>query len=172
MIKPKTKEETIENTLSNVQATLAQFDKHMPYNGDYNLSILKGHLLVQERLWNILKRRLPNHDVLADKKIQLEFYTLMLFVKALVPNDEVELNNAAWIWKAVTELNTLRNKIAHNLEYSGLRDKMQDVSSLVPEQLSDELDIVQNFYSACAQMCSALTTLEVPIDWSRVEFEK
>ena len=77
MIKPKTKEETIENTLSNVQATLAQFDKHMPYNGDYNLSILKGHLLVQERLWNILKRRLPNHDVLADKKIQLEFYTLI-----------------------------------------------------------------------------------------------
>jgi len=171
MIKTKTEEKTIENTFSHFEEMLEQFDKHMPYDGDYNLSILKGHLLVQERLWGILKRRLPNHDVLANSTKPIEFYTLMLFAQALVQHEDAEINNAAWIWKAVTGLNSLRNKIAHNLEYSGLLDKMQDVSSLVPEQLSNDQDIVQKFYYACAQMCTALTSLEVPIDWTEVEIE-
>ena len=153
------------------QETAEQFYRHMPVSGDSSLAILKAHLLVQERLWSILRNRLPKPSILEGKNKEIEFSKILLFVQALIPDDELELQNASWVWDAVTSLNTLRNKIGHKLDYTGISDSLMHIIALTPEKLS-EGDDLQKFYYSCAQICSTLTAISEKVDWSSVDFEK
>lgn len=86
-----------------------EFLTHLPVTAsDKTLMTLKGHLLVEQALRTYISRRVPHPNRLKDK--QIPFANLIDFASSLEDNKNME-----WIWEALRILNTLRNKLAHNL---------------------------------------------------------
>lgn len=84
---------------------------------------LKGHLLLEVELNDVLEFHLKNPDALADAR--LTFHQKLCLTRALLPKGLAE----KWIWNAAHLLNKLRNKLVHNLE-------PEDVDELVVRFLS------------------------------------
>lgn len=40
--------------------------RHLPVGGDFTLTILKGHLLIEEQVWLLIKNRVPSPRALED----------------------------------------------------------------------------------------------------------
>ncbi|OGQ97877.1 MAG: hypothetical protein A2505_03050 [Deltaproteobacteria bacterium RIFOXYD12_FULL_55_16] len=151
-----------------------QFMQHMPLEGDMDLIVLKGHLLVQEGLWSILEKRLKNPKVVEKNDQQFGFFQLMCVGQALVEEDEVQFHEANWLWNSIVKLNELRNKIAHKLDCAGLEDRINYIISLPPEKLdgmNGNTTTINRFSYACFQMCLMLEILATPIDWQLIEYE-
>lgn len=76
---------------------------------DVVLLVLKGHLLVEERLNEILASYVAQPSVL--ERANLRYHQLATFCEALFHSAD-----QAWVWESVRHLNTLRNDLAHKLE--------------------------------------------------------
>src|SRR6266478_8283383 len=76
---------------------------------DVVLIVLKGHLLVEERLNEILASYVA--QPLALQRSNLRYHQLATFCEALFHSV-----NRAWVWESVHHLNSLRNDLAHKLE--------------------------------------------------------
>ena len=91
----------------------------MPKTDDLSLIVLKGHLLIEERLFGLAELALPHPQYL--KRIRnLPFSTLAYFVRAAVR----EKSNHA-CWELIPALNSLRNDYAHKLEPPDLQKHLQ-----------------------------------------------
>jgi len=85
------------------------FLTHLPVtSSDKTLMALKGHLLVEQALRTYISKRVPHPGRLKDK--QMSFANLIDFASSLEDDKNLE-----WIWQALKLLNTVRNKLAHNL---------------------------------------------------------
>jgi hypothetical protein len=89
--------------------TVSRLFEHIPFNGDEELIILKGHLLIEEVLNTMLEKHVAHAQAIKDAN--LGFYKTMKVAEALYYKPE-----RAWMWRATEKLNTLRNKMAHSLE--------------------------------------------------------
>lgn len=98
--------------------------KHLNFDGEGIEVVLKGHLLLESVLHKILENSAKNQRKIA--AADLSFYKLACIVQALF-----EDRCAPWVWKAVSDLNTIRNKIAHNLEYPGIEAMVDDFKEYV-----------------------------------------
>lgn len=106
-----------------------RFLELFPHGKGPDLVILKGHLLVEELLRRVVAERVQKPEALrADKAARFECRQIIALAEALCAPD-----TEPWIWTAVVKLNELRNKIAHNLEPSGLKDRMEHITSVVRE---------------------------------------
>lgn len=76
---------------------------------DVVLLVLKGHLLVEERLNEILASYVTQPLVL--QRGNLRYHQLAIFCEALFHSAD-----RAWAWESVHHLNKLRNDLAHKLE--------------------------------------------------------
>ena len=111
--------------------TYAEFQKkkllqHLRPKGDPVLTILKGHLLVEELLREHLNKMLPNPKAI--EQLDLSFNDCLCLVKA--HHNQPFLR---WLWEAIKKLNILRNKLAHNLEPKGFKDSIKDFIKYVEE---------------------------------------
>jgi len=89
---------------------LEKFLDHFPANGDRDLQILKGHLLVEEWLQDILHLQLCYPNALTGPKgAKIECHQLICLVEAITPHSQ----GMPWVWVAAKKLNTLRNDLAH-----------------------------------------------------------
>lgn len=82
---------------------------HVLPQQDATLIILKGHLLIEEVLFD--QAASVMRDLSELKHARLSFDQLAHVTKALFvhPDD-------CWLWKAIEKLNSLRNKLVHHLE--------------------------------------------------------
>jgi hypothetical protein len=84
------------------------YDEHFPSSGDELTVILKAHLISEELLRRIVRLYVPHSDYLEGAR--LSYSQWLLLARALAPN----MANI-WLWDALTELNGIRNQLAHNL---------------------------------------------------------
>lgn len=99
---------------------------HLPSeDADPVLIILKGQLLIERLVRRFILSRLPNPD--AFKKAQ---FTATLCITL---GESMCLNNKEpeWLWKQVKELNAIRNKLAHNLDYESVEPRVNHFVSTI-----------------------------------------
>jgi len=86
--------------------------------------VLRGHLLLEERLNDILKASLYNQAVF--DKMSLTFHSKLLFARAFTISQRAD-----GMWELMGSINTLRNGIAHSLD---------------PEQRQKKFDSMRQIY--------------------------
>ena len=89
--------------------------EHLPRDGDESLIVLKGHLLVEELLFELVAQSVTHPAAL--REARLTFYNVACLAKA-----SYFAEGNGHVWEAVFALNSLRNGYAHNLE-PGAREK-------------------------------------------------
>lgn len=102
-----------------------RFLQIFPHERDRELVILKGHLLIEEQINKIISERL--HDAADLEKLDLGCAQAVELARALVGD-----KTGDELWDLVKKLNKIRNKIAHNVEPSGLEDRIIDLVDTCP----------------------------------------
>jgi hypothetical protein len=91
--------------------------KHLPAGNDLTLIALKGHLLAEEELDELIRFycKQPEH---------LDGVEIRFFVKARMAR--ALSGHLVWtgLWPLIDALNSVRNDLAHNLESPKLRDRV------------------------------------------------
>ena len=93
----------------NFQRSAKQLMHFASAGEDVVLIVLKGHLLVEERLNEILTDYIPYPNDLSGAN--LRYFHIAHFCKSLF-----YMSQDDWIWEAIFSLNALRNDLAHKLE--------------------------------------------------------
>ncbi|MCC2957444.1 hypothetical protein LK542_17645 [Massilia sp. IC2-477] len=94
-----------------------------PQPGDPTFSILKTHLLVEDLLRTFLEQRAANPAAM--KKAKLTFAQALQVTRAFC----TDVDQDHWIWKAMGNLNKLRNDLAHKLEPEELHSTAETYAS-------------------------------------------
>ena len=100
-----------------------RYDQHMPETDDLALTVLKGHLLVEEVLFELAGLALPHPQYIDDAR--LGFHKLACVVRAAVPQKSDDP-----CWQLVLKLNSVRNAFAHNLEPPNLQTHLQQLFTI------------------------------------------
>ena len=111
-------------TRSQVSEASARYYRLLPRSGDLTILLLKGHLLVEELLRQLIDSSLMKPSALKDAR--LETHQCICLAEALFHD-----RSSTWIWDALRKLNGIRNKLAHNLEPPGLDSKIVDFQQFV-----------------------------------------
>ena len=88
---------------------LERIAQHLPPSDDLTLNTLKGHLLVEELLEELIASHCKNPAALEG---DIGFSVKLKFARALTGAEELSV-----VWAACQKLNSLRNALAHRLEH-------------------------------------------------------
>lgn len=88
---------------------LERIAQHLPSGDDVTLITLKGHLLVEEELDELLTSHCKDPSAIEG---DIGFSIKLKFARALTGADELCL-----VWSACERLNSLRNALAHKLDH-------------------------------------------------------
>ncbi|MBI1423112.1 MAG: hypothetical protein GC149_06575 [Gammaproteobacteria bacterium] len=120
---------------------------HLPRIKDPTLLILRGHLLVEELLDEILETWLKNPNVLIDAR--LTFYQKMKLAQGITSKQDDKFT-----WKPIELLNQLRNKISHKLSPHDLEIRIEEFLRIMyPDEYDD---IPSDLYSKSKAMRKAI----------------
>lgn len=120
-------ESEVEMSAVGIRIEEAELEKHserivklLP-KGDMLLTILKGHLLIEESLQGIIDAHMRNPSALKKKDVRLGFKNKLRLAEALCnkPNPY-----GVMFWKAIEHLNIIRNYLSHNVEAPDLNAKI------------------------------------------------
>jgi hypothetical protein len=105
----------------NMEEKRERFFRLLPDIDDTTLVVLKGHLLIEEHLNDILYDAcaLPQYV----DKTRLTFYQKIMLTRGLI-GQNIQGNETEDPWKSLEVLNSLRNQLAHKLEPSDLDDQI------------------------------------------------
>lgn len=109
---------------SKAKARLDRMVAHLPNTEDLSLIALKGHLLAEEFLSDLLLAKAVEPEVM--KGIDLGFYKKARLIRALYGGQD-----SSHIWPALDALNGLRNELAHLLESDKVEQKREKFVSLM-----------------------------------------
>jgi hypothetical protein len=127
------------------------FLRHMPdADSDLALIVLKGHLLLEQRIREFISERMLTPSALDDAR--LSSYQLICLAEALtLPNDDPKR-----LWTVLRKLNTLRNQLAHNLTPQRVQERVQEIvneySATWPVQ-SGFVGVLGNAYGQLSELC-------------------
>ncbi len=114
-------------------------DEHLDKVDEPILVILKGHLLVEQALYEIV-----NDSVSEPKFIQyanLRFHQLMNLARAIYPYFGLKENDdSAKVWEAISALNKIRNISAHSLDHGDIKNHLKALFILSPTAPTDLAD--------------------------------
>lgn len=134
------------------------FLSHMPDDSsEITLVILKGHLLIEHKIWEFVSERLLSPKALI--AAQLTSHQVICLAESLcLPNDD-----PTRLWQFAKRLNKLRNDLAHNLEATGISDKIKSFVADYKKLQSVSGDIfgcLGHFYSQVACLAKLARTAE------------
>lgn len=86
----------------------ARFFTGMTEVEDDHLHIMRGHLLIEERLRELINQKFKNPDALIEAR--LTFNQLLCIAKAFYWEKGSE-----WLWEGITKLNNIRNSLSHKV---------------------------------------------------------
>ena len=92
-----------------------------------SLCVLKGHLLAEELLTEYISTRLPHFEHLQIDRNHWGFANKLELAASVSSNQHHDV----WVWGALKKLNSLRNKLSHGLEPTGLDQSVQDFQQAV-----------------------------------------
>jgi hypothetical protein len=105
---------------------IRRFVDHLPRTEDTTLVILKGHLLIEALLREVIDLKVGKPKAL--KEASLEFFQCACIAEAIYAKQM-----PTWLWVALRKLNSIRNLLAHNIEPLGVQDKIKDFVTYVEE---------------------------------------
>ena len=120
--------------------------KHLPAGNDLTLIALKGHLLAEEALDDLIRLYCKQPEHLDD--VEIRFMVKARIARALS-------GHIVWIglWPLIDALNSVRNDLAHKLESPKLRDRVMKFLMLRKElaPLLYDPEIEPNNWDAVAE---------------------
>jgi hypothetical protein len=129
-----------------------------PTPGDPTYSLLKAHLLFEELLRAYLARTLPHSSALDGAR--LTFVQLLAVARA----SSTHAQQDHWMWKAIGDLNKLRNLLSHEAKPKALRQKLNEYISFVESGLKfplPESDLTQGSPEANSSVGHLYTATDV-----------
>jgi hypothetical protein len=100
-----------------------QYQALLPKSGDLSLVVLKGHLIIEELLFELAAIHCADRAEL--EKAKLTFAQLLHVVQALV-----KLPLGADVWQAISLLNAIRNSMVHRLRPAEVDKKLAALADL------------------------------------------
>lgn len=131
--------------------------RHLPVQ-DLLLIVLKGHLLIEELLYVIVKKAVKHPEFV--QRANLRFIQVAYLARAIHYEDRLRP-----VWDAILSINTLRNTFAHDVEAKKLEGNLRALARAVagenpeaernllanPEkQLRDSIEVICGVLSAIA----------------------
>ena len=101
-----------------------RFLKLLPHGQDLTLVLLKGHLLIEEQVRQIIDERVKIPQSLM--AAELSCHQAICLAEAFCYEEQ------KYIWGAVKKLNKIRNELAHKTEPIGLDDRIDDFLKSFP----------------------------------------
>lgn len=102
-----------------------------PGPADVTTILLRGHLLVEQELFAIVSERCVNPAALDD--LRIGFPVLAGMALALVESTP----ERAWLWLAISQLNAIRNAIAHSIRPPKLMPRLKELFELTNPRLRE-----------------------------------
>ena len=113
-------------THEEVQSDLDRFlDVITPKAGDPTYSVLRAHLLFEELLRDFVAKQFPHPEALEGAR--LTFAQVLALSKA----SATTLEPSDWRWRAIAELNKIRNLLAHDVNSQMLGERVHRLTELV-----------------------------------------
>jgi hypothetical protein len=105
----------------------SRFRKYFPSGDDITLIVLKGHLLIEENMYELLAEQFERPRCL--KQANLSFSKLRWVTEGLLykPFDK-------WIWEAIGILNQARNELAHQLDTPKLQRLLEALFQIMKKE--------------------------------------
>jgi hypothetical protein len=94
--------------------------------GEPELALLKGHLLIEEILFDLAKHKMLKAAPL--EKARLSFAQVVALVEGLYHGEDV---GCSWLYPACHLLNKIRNRLAHSAKPEGLENEIKNFVSFV-----------------------------------------
>jgi hypothetical protein len=115
-------------TTEGEMASLLRFLKLFPKTRELEITILKGHLLIEENLRELIDMKLPSPQALEDAR--LTTHQVICLAEAFFgPQAD------RWFWDILHRLNKLRNDIAHKVQPRDIAERMREISEGVKAQV-------------------------------------
>lgn len=133
-----------------------RFLDFLPHDQDLTLVILKGHLLIEEQIRQIIAERVKRPQILYTQKgrYRIGFYLATYIAEAFFLK-----KREPWLWEAVRKLNTVRNAIGHSVEPRGLDNNIDDFVNSVPTSIDFRGDRQGRFEGALWTLFEAVSSL-------------
>lgn len=146
------KEDKNKNRQSN-DISWRRFQKHMPRSNDLTLIILKGHLLVEQEMNDIINSSLSEPEALLEARIT--FSQRLAIIKSIYGSSDSEFP-----YDSIQKLNVLRNQLVHNLEPDNLEKKIvefvQDLGDPRYRPEYSEMKIDRRLVGSIAFLCGLI----------------
>jgi hypothetical protein len=141
-----------------------RFRRHFPRrSNDFALVVLKGHLLMEESVNRLLAALLYRPEAI--ESANLRFHQKLCLIRALAP---VGPNGVVFRFAdAAEKLNTMRNRLAHHLDYPQMEAQATDFLSLCedPEEADDPeteaVPLIRRLGRAIVFVCAAIEGISV-----------
>jgi hypothetical protein len=156
-----------------------RFRHHFPRrSNDYALVVLKGHLLLEESVDHLLAALLRKPEAI--ESANLRFRQKLCLIRALAPEGAKSLENPerqGWIFRmldAAEKLNTMRNRLAHHLDYPQIEAQARDFLSLCeepedPEEPDDQetVPLIRRLRRAIVFVCAGFEGMSAAAEVTR-----
>lgn len=143
---------SIKQLLNKKGQPVFRYDRYMPKTDDVTLIVLRGHLLVEEVLFELAGTVFPSSQYLP----KFTFHQLACVVRAA---DPLSANDPCW--EMILRLNSLRNDLAHNLESSKRSARIADLFKTHDQaQPTPEMPIAKEAESALSDSARLRLVIE------------
>lgn len=146
-------------------SSFERFFTHLPTTNDLTLIILKGHLLVEEEINEILDMKLKESSAIYQAR--LGFHQRLAVLKALTGTTD-----DPFLYSSIEKLNSLRNKISHNLEPNDLEIKiisfLKEIEDPEHEEEFEDQDLAERLKRCIAFICGQLSGWKIGIEFLKI----
>jgi len=108
----------------------AEITKHFAAVDPLTQVVLRGHLLLEERLNAILQSSLYNPEMF--EKLRLTFHHKEILARSFTVS-----KRAPGVWELISSINRLRNSIAHSLDAAHRKQNYESMRALYLRELKD-----------------------------------
>jgi hypothetical protein len=145
-------------------SSTVRHQSHFPSGAELSLQVLKGHLLVEELVRELVDARLTNPGALqGEHGATYSCQQMICLAEALSPNGA----SLPWVWKATKKLNAMRNRLAHRLDYAVLE---KDVGSFIEFCFREQPDISSDMEAIGVSKSEAFECCVMAISTALVAF--
>lgn len=155
-----------------IQEEIQNYERIVPF-ADEATMVLKAHLLLEQSLWKLIAARIADPALIEGLRGENSGVrngkALVQLAQALAARDEVPMNNGDKIWPALYQLNSLRNRLAHELEpdRKKIEKYMRDVSTSLLGNVTGNLN--RDFYHAALLLLAYLGIERQPMTLADTE---
>ncbi|MEZ8197015.1 hypothetical protein [Vibrio cortegadensis] len=144
---------------------------------DFELRLIKGHLLIEEVLYELIKFKMLKEKPL--DKARLSFAQQLHLVEGLYSTEGIYLQ---WFSPAANQLNKIRNKLAHKIEPESLDLELDKLITMVLPNIKREFTgsreqlavyVISNLYTSFSCLLALFKEIDaLPITYRALPVER